>query len=448
MDTTEKHLIIGAGPVGLAHAKALREEGIPYEQLEADDDVGGNWYHGVYETAHIISSKKVTEFKEFPMPENYPDFPSRQNMYDYIKNYAIHFDLMDAIEFNTKVIYVRPIDNNLWEVTLEDGSTRNYKGVLVCNGHHWSRRYPKYEGEFTGEYIHSKDYKRPDQLKGKRVLVIGGGNSACDVASEAARVGAKCYMSMRSGVWFFPKTLLGKPLTDHTLLQQFPEVVQRTVLGFMLKTTNGDFEDYGLQKPTYKIFEKHPTVSTEILHYIKHGRIEPKKDIQRFDGKTVHFVDGSTVEVDMVVAATGYNLDWPFLPHELQRTKGMIAQVYGGSMYADYKGLYIIGTTQPRGGLGSLAAPGAEYQARVIALQNKIDMPMGLVMKKLGQRIPKSHIQSPTELFRKLKMSKLMWPIIERQAKSFDKSYQGFTNVALSPMPRTEFKERKEMVVY
>ena len=238
MDTKEKHLIIGAGPIGLAHAKALKFKQIPYDQVEADDDVGGNWYHGVYETAHIISSKKVTEFKDYPMPDDYPDFPSRQNMYDYIKDYANHFDLEQVVEFNTKVIFVRPVENNLWEVTLDNGDVRIYKGVLVCNGHHWSQRHPKYPGTFTGEYFHSKEYKKPEQLKGKKVLVIGGGNSACDIASEAARVGVDCSMSMRSGIWFFPKTIFGKPLTDHTLLQYFPIGIQQSVLGLFLKTTN------------------------------------------------------------------------------------------------------------------------------------------------------------------------------------------------------------------
>ena len=371
MDTKSKHLIIGAGPVGLAHAKALTLAGIPYDQIEADDDVGGNWYHGVYETAHIISSKKVTEFKDYPMPDHYPDFPSAQNMYDYIKDYAEHFDLEKNIEFNTKVIYVRPIEDNLWEVTLANDEIRIYEGVVVCNGHHWSRRYPEYPGEFTGEFIHSKDYKRPEQLKGKRVLVIGGGNSACDVASEAARVSDICHLSLRSGVWFLPKTLMGTPLTDMNLMQNMPVPIQREVIKLMVKTSFGDYQDYGLPKPDYKIFEKHPTVSTEILHYIKHGRITPKPDIERLDGKTVIFTDATSEEYDCIIAATGFHVDWPFLPTKLQRVKGVVAQVYAGCMYDDYKGLYLIGTSQPRGGLGSLVTPASEFTARIIKVTNE-----------------------------------------------------------------------------
>lgn len=448
MDTREKHLIIGAGPLGLAHAKALKYAGIPYDQVEADDDVGGNWYHGVYETAHIISSKKVTEFSDYPMPDDYPDFPSAQNMYDYIKDYAQHFDLEHQVEFNTKVIYVRPVEDSLWEVTLAGGKQRIYKGVLVCNGHHWSRRFPEYPGEFSGEFIHSKDYKHPDQLNGKRILVIGGGNSACDVASEAARVGACCHLSLRSGVWFLPKTLMGKPLTDMNFMLKMPVPLQREVIKLMVKTSFGDYEDYGLPKPDYEIFEKHPTVSTEVLHYIKHGRITPRPDVERLDGKTVHFTDGTSGDYDMIVAATGFHLDWPFLPKELQRVKGAVAQVYAGSMFDDYKGIYIIGTTQARGGIGSLVTPASEFMARIIKLQDRIEIPMGFVFRKMGTKLPTTHLQDPVEILRRLRLSKLMWPMVEWRAKAIDKQYPGFTNKQLEPLAKREIGQYEEMVVY
>lgn len=448
MDTRSKHLIIGAGPLGLAHAKALTFARIPFDQVEADDDVGGNWYHGVYETAHIISSKKVTEFSDYPMPDDYPDFPSAQNMYDYIRDYAEHFGLLDGIEFNTKVVYVRPAEDNLWEVTLETGEQRLYKGVLVCNGHHWSKRYPEYPGKFTGEMLHSKDYKRPEQLAGKRVLVIGGGNSACDLASEAARVGACCDMSMRSGVWFLPKTLMGKPLTDMDLMLRMPLTVQRRVLKLFLKTTFGDYADYGLQEPDHEIFDKHPTVSTEVLHYIKHGRIKPRPGIDRYDGGTVHFTDGSSGEYDLIIAATGFYVDWPFLPGELQRVKGAVAQVYAGSMYDDYKGLYIIGTTQARGGIGSLVTPASEYLARIIRLQDEVNAPMGLVFRKMGQKLPDTHLQDPMEIFRKLTLAKLMWPLIERRAKAIDRRVGDHVNRVLPPLPKKAFDSMKTMAVY
>jgi len=103
--------VIGAGPVGLAVARALLQHSIPYEQLEADDDLGGNWYHGVYETAHIISSRKTTEYADFPMPAEFPDFPSAQQMLEYLNSYAEAFKLRPHIQFRTKVVMCLPKNN-------------------------------------------------------------------------------------------------------------------------------------------------------------------------------------------------------------------------------------------------------------------------------------------------------------------------------------------------
>ncbi len=163
-DRSDVMALIGAGPVGLGMAKALLEHKIPYEELEADRELGGNWLHGVYETVHIISSRKTTEYADYPMPVDYPDFPSRQQMLDYLRDYAQKFQLTPHIQFNTKVVMALPLADGRWELELASGEKRIYKGLIVCNGHHWDRRFPKYPGEFAGEFIHSKDYRTPAQL--------------------------------------------------------------------------------------------------------------------------------------------------------------------------------------------------------------------------------------------------------------------------------------------
>src|SRR3984893_18521230 len=127
--------LIGAGPVGLGMAKALLEHKIPYEQFEADDDLGGNWYHGVYQTVHIISSRKTTEYADYPMPADYPDFPSRAQMLAYLRDFAEKFNLRPNIEFKTKVVMALPKADSRWELELAGGEKRLYKGVVVCNGH-------------------------------------------------------------------------------------------------------------------------------------------------------------------------------------------------------------------------------------------------------------------------------------------------------------------------
>ncbi|WP_013321927.1 flavin-containing monooxygenase [Gloeothece verrucosa] len=433
MNTTDKYLIIGAGFVGLGMAQALKTAGMAYDHIDASDHIGGNWYHGVYDSAHIISSKKVTQFTYFPMPAHYPDFPSAQQMRDYLTSFAAHFDLPSSIELNRTVTYVRPVDNNLWEVTFADGEQRLYKGVLMCNGHHWCKRFPSFEGKFTGEMIHSKDYKHRSQLEDKRVLVVGGGNSACDLAAEAARVGKKSVISMRESVWFLPKTFAGVPITD--LMQWWmPEWLQRLIAYGIIRLSFGKHSDYGMSVPQHQIFRKHPTLNNEVPYYIKHGRIRVKPAIKRLDGTEVTFTDGSCEQFDLIVCATGYHLAYPFLPKELQRVQGAIVQCYGGSFLADYKGLYYIGWGQPRGGVGSLMSASVPILVRFLKLQDEINIPVGLVLKEMGQQLPQTHLSDPQEIFRRLKLTKIFFNQIIKKANQVDAQYPHFSNPILPPL--------------
>jgi cation diffusion facilitator CzcD-associated flavoprotein CzcO len=423
-DRSGQMALIGAGPVGLGLAKALLEQKIPYEQLEADDHLGGNWYHGVYETVHIISSRKTTEYADYPMPADYPDFPSRQQMLDYLRDYAEKFQLCPHIQFNTKVVMALPLTDGRWELELASGDKRIYKGLIVCNGHHWDRRFPKYPGKFAGEYIHSKDYRSPSQLNDKRVLVIGGGNSACDIAAEAARVGTTARISLRRGYWFLPKTLFGIPSAELSK-GWFPVWAQRLFLRVLLRIAIGEYADYGLPKPDHKIFEAHPTINSELLYYVKQGRIHPRPDIARFDGKMVHFVDGTSEEFDMVVCATGYHVSFPFLPPGLVPVKGSTAQLYGGCVLAEYKNFYIVGTSQLRYGFGPVVTPGVDLIARMIAAQDQMELPIGLVMKESGVRLPTTHLVDPHASLRAIRRGKRMLPVLLWKEKRLRKKLAG-----------------------
>jgi flavin-binding monooxygenase-like protein len=415
-DRRDRMAVIGAGPVGLGMAKALKERGIPYDQIEADDDVGGNWYHGVYRTAHIISSRRTTEYADYPMPAHYPDFPSRAQMVDYLRDYARHFGLRAQIEFGAKVLIARSRADELWDVGLAGGEQRVYKGLLVCNGHHWSKRWPDYPGRFAGEYIHTKDYRDPAQLEGKRVLVIGGGNSACDVASEAARVAASCDLSLRRGYWFLPKTLLGRPMVE-ALPLWLPVSLQRLLLRGMLKIIVGDYRRYGLPLPDHKIFEHHPTINSELLYYVKHGRITPRPDISRFDGGRVHFIDGGSGDYDIVVCGTGFHVDFPFLPRGMVPLTGGLAHLYGGVVLPDYRHLYVIGTMQPRYGFGPLVTEGGGLLAMMIELQDRMELPLGRVLKEIGQKPPASHLVNPGAALRQIRRAKRLMPLLLPRAE-------------------------------
>ncbi|MEA2664114.1 MAG: hypothetical protein QOI11_1058 [Candidatus Eremiobacteraeota bacterium] len=409
-------LVIGAGPVGLGIAKSLTERHIAYDQVEADSDVGGNWYHGIYRTAHIISSRKTTEFVDFPMPPSYPEFPSRGQMLDYLRAFAEHFGLRENIAFGRKVILVMPRVDELWSVTFADGEECIYKGVLVCTGHHWSKCLPSYPGRFSGQLIHAKEYEGPEQLVGKRILVIGGGNSACDVASEAARYGETSELSLRRGYWFMPKTIFGKPFHE-VLPLATPIWLQRLLLRLLARVVVGDYRRYGLPKPDHRIFDHHPTLNSELLEHLKHGRVKPRPDVARFDGDRAEFVDGTAGHYDLIVCATGYRLDFPFLPEGLVPIRNEVAQVYGGSMLPGYKHIYIIGTITPRYGFGPLLSEGGALIANLVQLQDRLTLPLGTVLQAMGQKPPSSAYIDAGAAMRQLKRGKWLLPLLVPRAE-------------------------------
>jgi hypothetical protein len=397
-------------------ADALKQRGIAFDQVDAGDGVGGLWRDGVYQGVHIVSSKKSTGYTDYPMPAHYPDFPSSTQMLRYLENFARDRELSETVELNRHVVRAAPLADESWQVTFENGEERTYKGVVVCNGHHWDKRLPQYPGRFTGTLIHSKDYKEPKQLQGKRVLVIGGGNSGCDIACESARVGAACDLSLRSGYWFLPKTAFGRPLSDLPIWN-LPVWLQRLVLRALVRVFIGDYRHYGLQKPNHKLFERHPAYGTEVLNYLRQGRIKPRPDIARLSGTKVHFTDGSLGEYDLIVAATGFNNALPFLPKSLVPVENDIVQVYGGAFPDTVKNLYIIGWAQPRNGFGAIISPAAKLYADMIALQDEIGLPIGYVLKWRGLKVPTTHLVDPGSTRRVIWLAHKVLPLLKRRAR-------------------------------
>jgi hypothetical protein len=397
-------------------ADAMKQRGIAYDQVDAGDGVGGLWRHGVYQGVHIVSSKKSTGYTDYPMPAHYPDFPSSGQMLRYLESFAHDRELNASIELRRKVVRATPRADESWQVIFEDGEERTYKGVVVCNGHHWDKRQPHYPGRFTGTLIHSADYREPKQLAGKRVLVIGGGNSGCDIACESARVGTACDWSLRSGYWFLPKTAFGRPLTDLPIWG-LPVWLQRLLLKALVRISIGDYRQYGLQQPAHKLFERHPAFGTDVLNYLRQGRIKPRPDIARFTGTKVHFVDGSVGEYDLVVSATGFNNSIPFLPKNLVPIENDIVQVYGGAFPDAVKNLYIIGWAQPRNGFGAIISPAAKLYAEMIAMQDEIELPIGYVLKWRGLKVQSSHLIDPGSTRRVIWLAHKVLPLLKRRAR-------------------------------
>jgi len=291
-------LVIGAGPAGLTIAKELKERNILFEQIEKHSDVGGLWDienpgTPLYETAHFISSKTLSAFPDFPMPKSYPDYPSRKQILSYIKDYARNYDLYENIKFNLYAKKVTQKPDQTWQVELSNGQVKNYEKVICATGMQWDPVKPNILGNFSGQIMHSVEYKNSQDLKGKKVLIVGAGNSGCDIACDIGRVAEQTYLSVRRGYWFIPKHVFGIPSDVFAETgPKLPMFLQQKIFGILLRLLNGDVTRLGLPKPDHRLFETHPTLNTEILQRLQHGDVMAKPDIKEFSGNNVIFKDG------------------------------------------------------------------------------------------------------------------------------------------------------------
>jgi Flavin-binding monooxygenase-like len=358
--------------------------------------IGGNWRYendngtsSAYRSLHINSARKLMSYKAFPMPDDYPDYPSHWQVARYFDDYAERFGLGEKIAFRTEVVAAEPSGDG-WEVTVEGPGgrrTETYRAVIVANGHHWKPRWPEppFPGvdEFEGEQMHVHHYREPDVLEGKHVLVLGIGNSAVDVAVESSRIAEKTFLAMRRGAYVLPKFLGGTPIDESAppAMTRLPIFVQRFFFNRLLKLSVGEMTDYGLPKPDHRLLEAHPTVSSELLPRLGHGDIAAKPNIDRFTGgRSVRFTDGSEEEIDLVVYCTGYKIEFPFLAEQVFAARDNRMPLYKRAVSAEHPGLYFIGFVQPLGPL----MPVAEAQSEWIAdlLTGKAALPSALEMRR------------------------------------------------------------------
>jgi cation diffusion facilitator CzcD-associated flavoprotein CzcO len=371
-DAQERLALIGAGPMGLAAAKLLVEHGVAFQGFELNSGVGGLWdidgpRSTMYETAHLISSKTMTEFSDFPMREDVAEYPSHREMKRYFRDFADHFDLLRHYQFDAEVVSCTPLGDSGegWKIVWRnDGEehVEEFSGLLIANGTLSEPNMPEFEGTFTGEMIHSSNYRYPTQFSGKRVLVIGAGNSGCDIAVDAIHHGTSCDLSMRRGYYFVPKYVFGKPADTMGGAIKLPMALKRIVDGAILKWFVGDPQKYGFPKPDYKLYESHPVVNSLVLYHAGHGDLNIRPDIDRFEGKTVHFKDGTQAEYDMILAATGYKLDYPFIDNALLNWRGDAPHLYLNCMHPDRDDIFVLGMVEASG----LGWQGRHEQAEMV----------------------------------------------------------------------------------
>jgi dimethylaniline monooxygenase (N-oxide forming) len=381
--------LIGAGSSGIAVAKALHEHGISFDCIEASDRVGGNWVFGnrngmsaAYRDLHINTSRQRMEYSDFPMPADYPDYPHHAQIAAYFDRYVDHFGFRDSILFRTKVEHVARRAGGVYDVRTDDGQTREYDVVLVANGHHWDPRWPEpaFPGSdtFEGQQLHAHSYVDNSIFAGRNAVVLGMGNSAMDIAVESSYVAQNTYLAARRGAWIVPKYVFGRPTDQLPNDPRVPFKIRQGIMAKIIKMQTGDLTKYGLLEPDHKFGEAHPTVSGRILDRIQHGRVTPKPNIRRLDGRFAEFEDGSRAEVDVVVYCTGYKITFPFFDEDFISAPDNHIKLFRRVFDPAHRDLAFVGLLQPLGAVMPLAEAQGQWLAGYLrgryALPSAADM--------------------------------------------------------------------------
>ena len=376
-----KACIIGAGASGIAACKVFKDYGIDFDCYEKGSDIGGLWWFGndngmssIYQTLCINTSRQMMAYSDFPMPREYPDYPGHQLIHQYFRSYADHFGFRDRIHFQTPVLHIEK-RGSAYFVDTDKAKNLEYDAVIVCNGHHWNPKMVKFDGKFSGKEMHSHDYKSAVEFSGKKVLVVGIGNSAVDIACEVSSVAARTVISTRSSAYIVPKYLFGVP-TDHISkppLAYAPLFFQRIALRTMLLLNVGRQKKYGVPVPDRPILSEHPTVSQNLLNLVKEGKVHIKPNIKKLDGNSVSFEDGTAEIFDVIIYSTGYYITFPFFDSSFINPKENEMPLYHKVVHPEYENLFFLGLLQPLGAIMPLSEQQAIWVAKI--LKGKVALP-------------------------------------------------------------------------
>jgi dimethylaniline monooxygenase (N-oxide forming) len=355
--TDKRIAIIGAGAAGICCAKYLVEGGFHDVTLfEIGTKIGGMWCFrndnnrsSAYRTLHINTSRNVTRFSDLDFAPDVQDFPDHRDMHNYLESYADHFDLRRRIRFNSTVTDIRPNfkpgrEPPTWVIETADGNSEMFDTVIVATGHLTEPMHvPQFRDGFKGEYLHSHYYREPEPFVGKRICVVGVGNSGCDIVSDICVTSPRTVLVARSGVLILPKLFCGIPFTDITRRIQrpwIPAFLRRKLTGWLTYLVHGRMTNLGFKPMTERA---HVTSNATVVTHIAYNRIEVKQGIEKIEGRTIHFVDGTAEEFDTLIAATGYLIDLPFLKPEVVPIVNNEVELYERIVPPAWPGLYFMG---------------------------------------------------------------------------------------------------------
>lgn len=351
--------IIGAGSSGVTVAKALKEAGLTFDMFEAGSDIGGMWRYdndngrsSCYASLHIDTSRPNLGYSDFPIDPELPDFLSHEQFLAHLEAYADRFGIRPLITFNTEVVSVLA-DGHRWQVGLSDGSSCTYAKVIIANGHLSDPRMPAFPGQFDGDVIHAHHYRTATPFEGKRVMVVGLGNSAVDIAVDLCRRAKHITLSTRRSAWIMPKYLMGIPVDQWSgflarKLKLGTPMVRR-IMARLVGLGIGDQRRFGLPRPKHPMWREHATLSQELLAYIGHGWITIRPNVKELRGDSVAFDDGTQDQIDAIIYATGYKISFPFLGRDVFDPDQQAGNLYRRILAPDQQGLIFAGLVQPVG---------------------------------------------------------------------------------------------------
>lgn len=418
MTSGKKICIIGGGASGITAAKACQEEGHDYIIYEMHTTFGGLWRYrdedvnglaSVAAATIINSSKEMSAFSDFPPRAEYPNYMHNSRMVEYIEDYAKHVGCLNRMFFEHKVLSVKKAasfdEDGKWDVLVEDMKTKRqfeetFAGVMVCTGHHVTPSWASFPGQerFRGQILHTHSYKKPAEFVGKRVVVVGIGNSGGDVAVELSMVNPKVHLSTRRGAWVVHRVgPHGKPF-DTLFLRRWLNVLFNTIPYKVVCSTSErfinchfDHSQYRI-KPQHRIFEQHITVNDALPNRVLSGTIELKNDIEQITETGVIFKGDGGIETpcDVIIMATGYKVDFPFIDQSLvpvvDNKVDLYKYVFAPNLQPHPETLAFIALAQPIGALFPIAEMHSRWYALVMS--GKARLPS---QEKMLKDIKKKH---------------------------------------------------------
>ncbi|KFP86822.1 Dimethylaniline monooxygenase [N-oxide-forming] 4, partial [Apaloderma vittatum] len=381
--------VIGAGAAGLASIKCCLDEGLEPTCFERSEDIGGIWRYtdsmdgrrvSVYRSIISNTSKEMSCFSDFPFPEDFPSCLPHSLLLEYFRMYAWHFNLLQHIHFKTTVLSVRKhpdfTTSGQWEVVTETNGIQEshiFDAVMVCTGHYQKPNlplasFPGINTRFKGQYLHSCEYRDVEAFRGKRVLVVGAGNTGGDLSVELSHVAAKVFLSSGSSTWVlsrlsdhgFPWDMISTTRFNHFLEWLLPAALMKRIK-FRKFNSRFNHENYGLastKSSNFKII-----INEQLPFCLLSGTIVLKPKVKEFTESSAVFEDGTTAEnIDVVLFATGYIFSFPFLEESVcslfDDNRSLYKRIFLPQL--EKPTLAIIGLVQLTGSV----MVGAEIQAR------------------------------------------------------------------------------------